>query len=406
MLSANCATNTGLSPCSGEFLDAELESSYRISVRGQHIRQLRIALFVTAGLFLMMGLFDYLLLGLSENFLRLILIRCAVSVAFLVLAIALARHTQLLDSDIPLNAACLLLITSLFLIVPLRTEIIGAQLTAAVAVTLGLYLFIPNRVPWALGCCVYLSVGFLLVFHATGLVLPPGMVGATLALLLANVIGVLASLRINRLQREQFTSLLTERKTNQRLQLEIRERLRLEEELRYLAQTDDLTGLNNRRWFFELAVRELKRSRRDGTPLGFCMIDLDKFKTINDKMGHSAGDKILATVASLCREELRDTDIIGRYGGEEFVIAMPESGPADTYKVVERLRARIEQYRLPKEFADQNLTVTVGMAQVAQGEETLAPVLGRADQALYSGKRRGRNIVIVDALCSKEAVSS
>jgi len=404
MINANSVTHTGLSSCSGEFLDAKLESCFRSSVQAQHIRQLRIALFVTAGLFLVMGLFDYLLLGLSETFLRLVVIRGVVALAFLVLAVTLAHHPQLLASDIPLNAACLLLITSLILIVPLRTEIIGAQLTPAVAATLALYLFIPNRIPWAFACCVYLSAGVLLAFYSTGLVELQGMVGATLALLLANVIGLLASLRLNRLQREQFTSLLAERETNQRLQLEIKERQRLEEELRYLAQTDGLTGLNNRRWFFELAERELKRSRRDGTPLGFCMIDLDKFKAINDKMGHTAGDKILATVAALCREELRDTDIIGRYGGEEFVIALPESGPADTYKVVERLRARIEQYQFPIEFVDRNLTVTVGMAQVAPGETTLAPVLARADQALYVGKRRGRNIVIVDAHCSKEAV--
>ncbi len=405
-MSTDRVTNAGLSPCSGEFLDPDLESRYRSSVRVQHIRQLRIALFVTAGLFLMMGLFDYLLLGLSDNFLRLITIRGVVAVAFLALAVALARRPQLLASDIPLNAACLLLITSLILIVPLRTEIIAAQLTAAVAVTLALYLFIPNRVPCALGCCVYLGLGFLWVLHTTGLVELPKMVGAALALLLANVIGLLASLRINRLQREQFTSLLAERETNERLQLEIKERLRLEEELRYLAQTDDLTGLNNRRWFFELAERELKRCRRDGSPLGFCMVDLDKFKTINDTMGHTAGDKILATVAALCREELRDTDIIGRFGGEEFVIALPDSGPADTYKVVERLRARIEQYSFPKEFGDLKLTITVGMAQVAPEEATLAPVLARADQALYFGKRRGRNIVIVDAHCSKEAVTN
>jgi diguanylate cyclase (GGDEF)-like protein len=394
MMSASRETNSGLSSFSGEFLDAELESCFRCSVRAVHIRQLRIALFVTASLFLLMGLFDYLLLGLSENFIRLILIRVVVALAFLLLALALARHPQLIASDIPLNAACLLLITCLLLLVPLRIEAIGLQLTAVVIVTLALYVFIPNRIPCALGCCVYLGAGFLLVFHTTGLVGLNGMVGATLALLLANFIGVLASLHLNRLQREQFISLLAERETNQRLQQEITERQRLEEELRYLAQTDDLTGLNNRRWFFELAERELKRSQRNGTPLGFCMIDLDKFKVINDTMGHDAGDKILAIVAALCREELRDTDIIGRFGGEEFVIALPESSPDDTHEVLERLRARIEQFHFLKELDYWSVTVTVGMAQVAPDEETLSPVLARADQALYLGKRHGRNIVI------------
>lgn len=405
-MSANGVKKAGLSPYSGEFLDIELESRFRSSMQAQHIRQLRIALFVAAGLFLMIGLFDYLLLGLSENFLRLIVIRGVVALVFLALAAALPRHPQLLDSDIPLNAAYFLLMTSLILVVPLRPETIGAQLTAAVAATLALYLFIPNRIPWAFAGCVYLGVGFLLAIHVTGLFALPGIVGAALTLVLANVIGLLTSLRLNHLQREQFTSLLAAHEANRLLQNEIEERRRLENELRYQAQIDDLTGLNNRRRFFELAEQELRRSRRNGTPLGLCMVDLDNFKTVNDNMGHAAGDKILAIVAALCREALRNMDVIGRFGGEEFVVALPDSGPEDTYKVVERLRGRIEHHRFPKEFAGLNLTVTVGMTQVAPDEETLEPALARADQALYLGKRRGRNTVIVDAFCSKGAVSN
>lgn len=403
---ANGVNKAGLSRYSGEFLDAGLESRFRSSMQAQHVRQLRIALFVTAGLFLMIGLFDFLLLGLSENFLRLVTIRGVVAVAFLALAVALARYPQLLDSDIPLNAACFLLLTSLILVVPLRPETIGAQLTAAVASTLALYLFIPNRIPWVVAGSVYLGVGFLLTVHTVGLFALPGIVGAALTLVLANVIGLLTALRLNHLQREQFITLLAERETNHLLQKEIEARRRLENELRHLAQTDDLTGLNNRRRFFELAEQELRRSLRYGSPLSLCMVDLDNFKAINDSMGHAAGDQILTIVAALCREALRDTDIIGRFGGEEFVIALPDSGPENTYRVVERLRARIEHYAFPDEFAGLNLTVTVGMAQVAPGETTLGPALARADQALYFGKRRGRNIVIMDAHCSKEAAVS
>jgi diguanylate cyclase len=139
----------------------------------------------------------------------------------------------------------------------------------------------------------------------------------------------------------------------------------------------------------------LRYTRRMRTPLALCMVDLDHFKVINDTKGHAAGDQVLILVAEQCRKELRETDIIGRFGGEEFLITLPNANSDNAVVIAERLRLRIEAFQLPGELADLRLTVTVGIAQVAQDETTLEPALLRADKALYTGKREGRNMVVV-----------
>lgn len=389
------ASPTLLSPYSGEYRDARLEKRFRRVMQARNVHQLRTALRCAAGLFLMIGLFDFLLLGLTTEFYLLSLMRVIAATAFLVLAAALGSRPRLINHDLPLNFVIFLLATSLILIVPLRPETINVQITAVVAVTVAIYLFIPNRVPCAFGACLYLGVGFLVATHTTGLFAHAGIVGITLTLLLANMIGLITALRVNQLQREQFSSLLAERKSNRRLQKEIKTRQELEDELRRLAQTDHLTGLNNRRWFSELLQQEIRRSQRSGAPLGLCMVDIDHFKRINDNKGHAAGDAMLVIVAALFRKELRDTDIIGRFGGEEFVIALPDSGPEDTARIAEHLRSSIEHYRFPGELFGPNLTVTIGITQVESNEESMESALARADQALYCGKNEGRNTVVM-----------
>jgi diguanylate cyclase len=239
----------------------------------------------------------------------------------------------------------------------------------------------------------WLATGFVLVMalfmdrNATQV----GM--AAMVALLPNVVGYLSARRLNRLQREQFLALQEARHTNLLLQQEITERLRLEVGLRELAQTDALTGLSNRRSFLELAGQALRQARRASAPLTLCMIDIDHFKPINDNYGHAAGDVVLAAVAAVCRDQLRESDLIGRYGGEEFVLALPNTDAYAARLIAERLRVRIENHRLPGDLSILRITVTAGIAQVARNEDSLDPALLRADEALYEGKREGRNRV-------------
>jgi diguanylate cyclase (GGDEF)-like protein len=379
----------------GEFVDRIMEGRYKRSVHARTLQHLRISLLVVAVLVLVFSFVDYYVLGATDNFYVLLGMRVIISLCCLILVTILGRQPELFDNPLPLNFVCFLLVTCYILMVPLRIETLNTQLIAVFAVTIALYLFIPNRLPWMVALSCYLAVGFLFAVHFWSdlpvAVLP--ILG--LVMLVPNTVGFITARRLNGLQREQFAALLEAQEANQLLQNEIVARQRLEGELRHLAQTDDLTGLNNRRWFLELSKQALRYTRRMRTPLALCMVDLDHFKVINDTKGHAAGDRVLILVSEQCRMELRETDIIGRFGGEEFLITLPNANSDNAVVIAERLRLRIEAFELPDELSDVRLTVTVGIAQVAPDETTLEPALLRADKALYTGKRDGRNMVVV-----------
>lgn len=351
---------------------------------------------VVAALFMLFGVVDYIMLGVDGNFPVLIAMRIAVFTACMALVVSLYRRPSLIDNPLPVNLICLLLISSVLLVIPLRPETVESQLTAMVAVSVAIYLFIPNTIFWMLLLNLYLVTGFLLALALWSDIPTTSLLAAFMVLMLPNVIGWLTARRLNRLQREQFAALKAVQEANRHLQVEIKQRRQLESDLRRLAQTDDLTGLNNRRWFMELAAQELRRARRQKTPLSLCMLDLDFFKSINDREGHAMGDKILVLVADLCQRQLRESDIIGRFGGEEFIIALPDTALTGAREIGERLRACIENSQLPDELPAINLTVTIGISQIKTGEESLEPAILRADRALYHGKHQGRNRVVTE----------
>jgi diguanylate cyclase (GGDEF)-like protein len=160
-----------------------------------------------------------------------------------------------------------------------------------------------------------------------------------------------------------------------------------------LAITDDLTGLYNRRGLFELGRREVERAVRFGHCLSVLMLDIDHFKAVNDSYGHQTGDQVLQILSKRCLENIREIDILGRYGGEEFVILLPESNPENTQQVAERLRKLIENQPFPTRQGSVQITISLGLATVCEREEDLAALIERADQALYIAKRSGRNRV-------------
>ncbi len=166
--------------------------------------------------------------------------------------------------------------------------------------------------------------------------------------------------------------------------------------LHELAITDPLTGLYNRRHLFELAETELARTRRYRRNLAAIMLDIDHFKMVNDRFGHLAGDKVLEAVAGRVHAAIRDVDILGRYGGEEFAILMPDTTLAGGVQLAERLRLAIasEQFETGKEAV--TVTVSLGVTGYAGLEAiSIDTLLDRADQALYRAKDGGRNRVAV-----------
>ncbi|MGQ4877290.1 GGDEF domain-containing protein [Billgrantia sp. LNSP4103-1] len=378
-----------------EFRDSALEALYRRTMQRQDAQQLCHALWLIAAIFLLFIVVDYLLLGAGALFLALAVIRATVALCCLILARFIAVRPAQAHRPLPLNLIYWVAITGLLLTILLPPGSIGLHISSVVVACLTIYLLVPNRLPWILLWNTYLCCGFImgaLMWKP----LPAGLLASSVLILaFANLMGWLTLGRINRLQRKQFALLVEEREINRRLQSEIDERQMLEARLRHMASTDPLTGIPNRRHFFELAEREFNRAHREATPLAICMVDIDLFKTLNDHHGHAVGDLVLTTVASCCASVLRETDIIGRYGGEEFVLALPQADLETATTIAERLRHKVSTLQLPMLDAGQRLSVTVGISQVTAGESSLEPALQRADAALYSGKSRGRNCVVV-----------
>lgn len=177
---------------------------------------------------------------------------------------------------------------------------------------------------------------------------------------------------------------------------DITERKSMERQLRQLATIDDLTGTLNRRAFFAAAGQEMERAVRYGNAVSVVMFDLDHFKQVNDSYGHALGDQALRETATALRASLRDVDILGRLGGEEFAILLPETPLAGAMEVAERLRHAISAIRIPQDSGAPPLTLTasLGVAERMAAEITVDKVLARADLALYRAKADGRNRVM------------
>jgi len=170
----------------------------------------------------------------------------------------------------------------------------------------------------------------------------------------------------------------------------------MERRLRDLATIDDLTGALNRRAFFDVASQEIERAGRYATPVSVVMIDLDHFKQVNDRHGHAAGDAALRLTAAAMNASLREVDRLGRLGGEEFAVLLPQTPLAGAIEVAERLRRAIAQVAVPVEPAPATLHLTASLGVAEHRLGTLGPdaVLNRADAALYRAKHEGRDRVI------------
>lgn len=156
-----------------------------------------------------------------------------------------------------------------------------------------------------------------------------------------------------------------------------------------LSITDPLTGLLNRRYIEERLTEEIKRSDRTGDPVSFMMIDVDEFKSYNDRFGHPAGDEALVTIGGLLKESLRGADIAARYGGEEFAVLLPQTSTHEAETIAERVRAGVEAADFPK----RRITVSIGIASRSTEIVAVRELISAADKALYQAKAHGRNNV-------------
>jgi diguanylate cyclase (GGDEF)-like protein/PAS domain S-box-containing protein len=169
-------------------------------------------------------------------------------------------------------------------------------------------------------------------------------------------------------------------------------RKKAEQELEQLAQTDFLTGVANRRHFLMLAEQELSRTQRYGGPLSVFMIDVDHFKNVNDTHGHQVGDQVLETLGRVCRQAMRDIDIVGRLGGEEFGVVLPQTDHGAALEAAERLRRAVLDAKVALEHGlPLSITISIGVATLGDPTTNIDTLLSQADQALYAAKDSGRN---------------
>jgi diguanylate cyclase (GGDEF)-like protein len=179
---------------------------------------------------------------------------------------------------------------------------------------------------------------------------------------------------------------------------DISDRVQLYQEVQRLANQDPLTACFNRRHFMIQAENELQRAIRYQRPLSLVMLDIDEFKKFNDQYGHQIGDLVLCALVNLCQKKLRSMDILGRYGGEEFIILMPETTAEGGLRAAERLRDKIEKMETASIKLKSSVTVSMGVASLepdSDAPQTLDMLIKRADQALYAAKSAGRNSVRV-----------
>ena len=199
---------------------------------------------------------------------------------------------------------------------------------------------------------------------------PVGLIGYSLAILIPAVIASVAS---------YFTLSLYFELEQSRM------------EIRDLAITDDLTQVFNRRYFFELADREIERSRRTGGPLAIVLFDIDDFKLVNDHHGHLAGDLVLQEMCRVCQAIVRPYDVFARFGGEEFVFLLPDTDESMARAFADRLRQLIARHIVTYKDTSVQITVSVGLAVFTPRRDSLDDLISRADSALYKAKDFGKN---------------
>lgn len=390
-----------LSRWRGEFVEPAMEAEFLEHVRDHELRQFVVALQVTGPLYFAFVISDYLALGPTRAFLINFLLRLMV----LLYCWWLASRLRTRPPTVPqLHRLSLwffvIVLTNAFVIYPFSQREFLEVYPGLLVMMVGAFFFVPSTLFIRLAATAYALVG---VIVEAAIWFRPGADDiplSTLFFVVTLVFCIVTSLQHARMRRLSFIDTLHNRQLARLLQRENELRRRLEAEALQQARTDELTGLPNRRHFIEQAERELARAQRYETPLALMMLDLDHFKAVNDSLGHAAGDGALRAVAVCCSETLRANDIIGRIGGEEFAVLLPQTSEVGARMLAERLRAAVAACPVYVRNGEELfVSTTIGVTVAVPGQSlTLDALLAQADDALYAGKARGRNqVCVVDA---------
>ena len=377
--------NAALTGLRAEFRRATDERDFRYWSFQEICDQAKIAVLVMPLLVLAGFPSDVMGLGVQRALLIALPVRLGLVALGVFQFVQLRRTSRVEDVDHAVTLLQVVLFAVFYYFLALGYLSLTEQLLVALFIVLSAYLVFPNRFVTMVRLAGFGSLGYLIVVSVLQRpdisVVPLAIQG----LVVANVFGAITAHRLHVAKRREYLRLIEQRHLNNELRS-------LNVELEALATTDSLTGINNRRNFFVLAKDEIARSRRYQRPLTVLMIDIDRFKDVNDKHGHAIGDKVLQALAQACITTLRETDVFARLGGDEFVILLPETD--DGREQADRLRRTIERMRTSlDDDTDLAITVSIGVASARPEDETIDDVFARADEALYEAKQTGRNCV-------------
>lgn len=383
-----------ISPLTAEFTDPQTEAGFRAHIADSMARHLRAALWGWAALLVLMCWLDYQFNGFDLNGRLLFVSRVTIIAGLLLLIIRSWRSPIDITDGYAITFMEVIGFAAYFLIFLLRPSLTSYNLGMMMVLLIATYVFVPNRLMTAMVAVLFGIVGMMATMWLIGME-NSSQIGLLILMVIPSVLGHGAAHRLHRTEREQYALLRKAEAANAQLVREIEQRKQLERELKHQAITDPLTGLFNRRHFDELYERERERARRHGTPLTLVMVDLDFFKEVNDRYGHECGDIVLRDVAQFLRDGLRQPDLVGRLGGEEFVLLLPETDTEEARVMIERLRSRLAERVMVVAGESVSVTATFALAAVHPERDSLNDALRVVDLALYQGKDEGRNRLVV-----------
>lgn len=379
-----------------EFKNRDTELAYQKYFQHMINRQLRIVLIFWAILLLLFALPDFDALGASRPFYYLLAYRVVIAMLLLLVVLNIKPDTDFFKISYVVAAIVIIGFTGFMLLFYFRPNIVQWIVGVIIIQIIALMMFIPIRFSLAFAGGIYAVVITLVTRWAMGSS-KANLIGLFFVLMLPFVLGTATAMRLGVSQRKQFALLSQTEEINQALALEIDRRRALELKLTEMAATDPLTGLYNRREYEMLFTHEIERARRANTPLSVCIVDLDHFKKVNDSYGHGAGDEVLRRTANLLKDKLRSMDIIGRLGGEEFIILLPETTIEQAAMIGNRLLDALALTDIHTNAAIIKVTATIGITRLLENDPDFNAIIQRADEALYRGKETGRNRVETNA---------
>jgi len=375
---------------SSEFLDPEMERSFQKHVQPIITRQLKIVLMIWGALLLLFAVPDYIALGPTRPFYYLLAYRVMIAVMLLMMVFKITPNTVIFKISYPVTLIVIAGFSGFMLLFVFRPDIVNWIVGVIMIQLIGLLMFIPIRFSLSFLGALYGVMITIMTRWVMGST-KENLIGLFFLLMLPVVIGAATTIRLTILQRRQYALLIRAEKLNLDLQSEIEQRLNLEKALKELAATDPLTRLYNRREYEMLFEHEIERARRMNVSLSLGLIDLDNFKKINDTYGHSVGDEVLRRTADLLRNNLRAMDLIGRFGGDEFIILLPDTGIDQAVVISDRFLKELTATDIDTVVSKIRITATAGITQLLPNDKDINSIIRRADAALYKGKAAGRN---------------